>query len=212
MKLCFPIIIILLSIITPLIAAEQKEQDHLPYYFFEWNESQELSANFGLSKGNLLIQYTEKFISDKYPRFINAISLSAGLTDASNDISGNDSAGHIQSGTLKTMVLPVTAALHKTVKSGFWNGQFGIGLTGYYYCGSINMSHIGKYSGAGFGLNLALPGEFRFRTDKKEKVFFKLNYDLQLPITLSKYAIEDKYFQTNNHEGLFLGLAVGRYW
>lgn len=184
------------------------------YYDHKWRGTGEFGASYGFTWKDTLIQYRRENVLGHYANHTNSYSYSIGysnIDDSRIDVSyGNNIK---RKGKYSADIIPVSLSIHRKVKSGFLSGKWGIGLTGYYYAGKIDMApYDALYEGNGLGLNVVLPGELVVGSNAKGNQLFRLYFEFQIPLTQNIYSASHSYVRAIGHQGIYLGLSVGKYW
>jgi hypothetical protein len=210
--LCFPVLLQAAESDVKVSSAPARPKETY-FYNTTWEGAGEFNITYGFARHNWMYQYIRENALSYHPNYTHTISYGLGYTNLNADTDVTYSNGVKLTGKFKADVVPLSICTHWIIKSGFWKGRFGIGYTMYYYSGKIDMApYDGVYSGSGTGSNIVIPGELAIGNNLDKKSFFKVNYEIQIPITKNKYTLRSSYMEGYAHTGIFLGLSFGRYW
>jgi len=146
---------------NPVNNEKEIKDERKLYYEYAWKGTGEISASYGFTCRGYLFQYRRENVLGHHSNHTNTYSYSIGYSNIKNsNIDVTYSNNMKFSGKYSADILPVSLCVHRRVNSGFWRGRWGIGLTGYYYSGKIDMVPLDTvYNGNGLGINIVLPGE-----------------------------------------------------
>ena len=195
-------------------AQNAQEKDRKIYYEYKWKGTGELELFYGAKWQNILLQYKRETALSHVGAHTNIFGYSAGYSRIDNaDLEEEFAGGIKQNGKYSADIYPVTLCFCRKVKSKAWGGKWGIGLTGYYYSGTIDLKPPdAMHTGSGMGMNIVFPGEILYKSGKSSNWIFRINYELQIPLTKNRYSAPNSTIEAYAYQGVHAGISIGKYW
>ena len=196
------------------VVVDDKKPERIPFYNYEWNKSGEIGIHYNFTWKGWMYRYKREIATGHYKTHTNTYSYDIGyFKTTDNDIDVKYSNVSTKTGKYSVEAFPVSLCINRKVKSGFWAGKWGIGLSGYYYDGTIDMRpYDAVFKNNGIGANVVIPGELIILSGKDKNLHIRIGWEWYIPLTKNKYNSTYSYIETMGLGGFFLGISFGGYW